>query len=159
SWTTSPVPCVEYRATVTCDAPPSGPANDSCANAIVLPCNQMQTYTNVNAGSGPEDTALSCSLSGQRAGTSSVGFRFRATGATATLTTCPAIAGGLADTMLAVYAVGNPDDPCASLTEIGCNDDFCGGASQVSLGSLTVGTTYYVKVCGKFDVSPRQGQF
>jgi hypothetical protein len=51
---------------------------------------------------------------------------------------------------------------CGSLVEIGCSDDFCEGAAEVSLSDLTVGETYYVKVAGPGDSTadgPRSGPF
>jgi hypothetical protein len=163
AWTTLPTPCSNYRATVTCEDAPAGPINDSCSAALMLACNQTQTFDNINAGSGREDfSPLSCSLAGDRNGAASVWFKFIAGAATAVVSTCPPLAGGLIDPLLAVYRATNANDPCGSITEIGCSDDFCQGAAEVSLAGLTIGETYYVKVCGLADstgMGPRTGAF
>jgi Secretion system C-terminal sorting domain len=57
--------------------------------------------------------------------------------------------GTLSNTQIAVFS-----GTCGSLTEIACNDDAptCGGStytnSEVAIGSLTAGTTYYIAVDG-----------
>jgi hypothetical protein len=163
AWTNQPTPCASYRAVLTCEDPPPAPANDTCAGALSLPCNQSQVYNNTNAGSGPEDfIPLTCSLSGTRCGLASVWFKFTASATSAVVSTCPPIPGGLIDPLLAVYRAADPSNPCNTLTEIGCSDDFCQGGAEVSLTGLTVGETYYVKIAGPGDSTadgPRSGQF
>jgi hypothetical protein len=66
-----------------------------------------------------------------------VWYKWVADAATATLSTC----GSPMDTALSVF------DGCGGANLI-CLDDFCGLQTQITVGGLTVGNTYYVGVAG-----------
>ena len=114
------------------------PANDECEGAIALACNGgALTFSNVGAATG---MTASCSFGGQLVN-STVWFSFVAGDIDARVSTCGGI--GITDTVIVVYS-----GACGGLTEIACNDDFCGLLSEVCATGLTVGETYYVEVGG-----------
>ncbi|GMU83660.1 MAG: hypothetical protein AMXMBFR47_35300 [Planctomycetota bacterium] len=126
------VPCgAEYRGTLTCTPcePPPGPENDACADAIGINCGDTVTGDTTGATT---DGGWPCA-----AGGSDLWYSFVAADTVATLDLCASSY----DTAVMVL------DGCGG-TVLGCNDDFCGLQSTLSVGGLTVGQTYYVAVGG-----------
>jgi hypothetical protein len=86
---------------------------------------------------------FSCGPWGPTSGAGSAWFAFVATDTTARVSTCDSTVN---DTLLAVY-----DGAPGSLTEIGCSEDACGASghlSELCVGDLVIGQTYYVQVAG-----------
>ena len=117
--------------------PPTGPTNDTFANAQVL---------STTTGTATGTTVAATKETGEpnhagNAGGHSVWFRFTATGTgTATIDTF----GSSFDTLLAVYT----GSAVNALTQLGANDDTSPGfQSRVQL-SVVAGTTYQVAVDG-----------
>ena len=130
---------------LSCPCPPR-PANDDCPAAFAMPCNTSATVNNSTATRSPSDPLLPCV---HQQGFLTLWYRFTATDTSALLSTCNSA--GALDTVLAVFAVGDPGDPCASLTPLACIDDSgCGfpfgRLSSVCVGGLTPGTEYFVEV-------------
>lgn len=131
-----------------------GLPNDACDGAIGVGCNSSGVYSNVGAVTEVGDPNLTCSFGGPDPGLGSVWFSFVATNSEAKVSTCPLIGGGISDTMIAVYS-----GPCADLTQICCNDDFCGLGSEVCCTNLVVGQTYYIKVAAWMGAGTPFGSF
>ncbi|MBN8701766.1 MAG: T9SS type A sorting domain-containing protein [Bacteroidetes bacterium] len=118
-------------------AAPSAPANDACANAITLTpgtsCSPT-SGTNVNA----TQTYAACLGSSAK----DVWYKFIATAATATITVAP---GSNLDAVYQLYT------SCSSTSNLGTcvdNNFSQGGTESNAHGSLTVGSTYYIRVYG-----------
>jgi hypothetical protein len=137
----------------TTPAPP--PANDDCANAITIACDDLIAGDTTNAT--PETVGA---YTGANEDAKSVWYTFVGDGSAVTLSTCndtPDTIPGDAtyDTKIDVYS-----GDCATLTHVGGNDDGggCAGFSSLVSNLPTVnGTTYYVRVYGYSSAS--QGQF
>lgn len=129
------------QLTVTCELPPPPPANDECADAIPVTLGEAVTVDNTFATDAVSDPAFSCALFGPAQGSGSVWFSFVAESTGAQCDTTDSM--GATDTLLAVY-----EGDCASLVEIGCNDDPASGGllSQVTLTDLIPGVEYFVQV-------------
>jgi hypothetical protein len=128
----SGVPCgVQYRVSLSCETcvPPPPPANNDCANAQLIDCGQTVNGSNENATT---DGFAPCGAAG-----ADVWYKWIAANSSATLSTC----GSPLDTVLAVY------DGCGGNNLI-CLDDFCGLQTEITVGGLTVGNTYWVSVSG-----------
>ena len=141
--TFSGVACgAHYRGTLSATDCPPPPENDECSGAVLLTCGApAQQFTNEFASTGADDIPSSCAFGGAQTGSNSVWFKFVASQVNANITLCPGVAGGLADSIMAVYS-----GSCGALTEIACNDDSCGLLSAVTVTGLNVGETYYVRV-------------
>jgi len=124
----------------------SAPTNDECANATILNCQGGAIVQNLFASDNPSDPLFSCRLEGPAHGSGSLWFKFQASETSASVDTCATTTG---DTLLAVYS-----GTCGNLTEIACNDDFCGRRSLVKVTGLTVGQTYFIQFA-TFDSGSR----
>ena len=120
--------------------PDPGGDNDECEGAILLECNTTVLADNSMATTAPSDPGLSCHFSGPGTqGTNSIWYKFVAVGTEARVTTNGSIAPA-DDSLLGVYS-----GSCGSLTEIGCSEDEGDGLlSDVTVGGLTPGETYYI---------------
>ncbi len=121
------------------------PANDTCATAIPVSCNETVIGYNCNATNDLPDTANSCGTGAVNAG---VWYTVVGNGAEFGVTTCNAVTNF--DTKVSVYT-----GSCGALTCVAGNDDIvCGaapGASRVTWSSVP-GTRYYIFVQGFADV-------
>ncbi|MCB0571620.1 MAG: HYR domain-containing protein [Phaeodactylibacter sp.] len=114
-------------------APPVGPVNDLCSNALPIACGA--TVNGTTAGATFDD-AGTCGVSNTAPG---VWYYFTSpTSGSTTVSLC----GSSYDTKISVFS-----GSCGSLVCVGGNDDFCSLQSQLSF-SATAGTTYYVLVHG-----------
>jgi len=92
-------------------------------------------------------------------GLQTVWYKFYATQTSALFQTCNSNAPA-DDSLLEVFAVGDPSDPltqCRSLIPIGCSDDFPGCSdsgtnSKICVRGLIPGNLYYVLVASKLEV-------
>jgi hypothetical protein len=111
------------------------PANDLCANAQLVAVGST-AWDNTNAGTeGPDAT---CGFGGAL-GSSDIFFTFVAPNtATYSFDTCTG--GTLGDTIVQVFT-----GSCGGLTQVACNDDFCGLLSRATV-SATAGTTYSIRL-------------
>ena len=132
---------------IACDANVFGrPANDEPAGAITMTIGTLVNGDNTYATQGLNDPGLSCAYDG--AGTKAnktVWYKFVAPASgNVTLQTCTSVT-PFSDSILAIFS-GTP----AALTEVGCDEDGCTGASpyysKLVKTGLTAGTTYYVEV-------------
>ena len=115
------------------DGAPAPPANDDCANAIALTENVAEVFDTTDATSL---SAFPCQAnSGQ-----DVWFTFTP-GSTDNyaISAC----NSSFDTVLEIL-----EGTCGSLTSLDCNDDDCSLQSEIGSVSLTMGTTYYVRLGG-----------
>jgi hypothetical protein len=117
---------------------PQPPANDLCANAIVLANGVATNGTTVNATVTDPLPTTPC---GASATTGDVWYTFTngATVGTVTVTTC----GSSYDTVVSVYT-GN----CGALTQVACNDDACGLQSTVTIANAPANQLYRIRVSG-----------
>ena len=122
------------KLTVSCSGTPCSiaPANDNCANAQLVSNVTNLSFSTVNA---THDGPGSCEAS-----TLNIWYRYVATcTGTATFSLC----GSSFDTIIGVYS----GTSCTNMALIGCNDEYCGEQSQLSL-SVTSGKTYWIEVGG-----------
>ncbi|RYZ54784.1 MAG: hypothetical protein EOP49_04355, partial [Sphingobacteriales bacterium] len=137
--------------TICVTTPPAGPANDNCSGAVAVTVNPSSTCSATTSGTTVSATQSQASC----AGTSDddVWYKFTATSATQTITVT---ANTLYDIVFQVFS-----GTCAgTLTSLGCIDDTVGTAAEsVTLGGLTVGTTYYMRVYSYYGVTTDQGTF
>ncbi|HBS28915.1 MAG TPA: hypothetical protein DEB06_05580 [Phycisphaerales bacterium] len=131
-------------ATAPC-ASAAPPAADECAGAPLLGSNSVNFIRNVFATENVGDPDFSCKGGGAGPGLGTLWYRFTPPATTARLTLCQNTTG---DTLLAVYT-----GTCGNLTEIACNDDFCGRRSQINLTGLTPGQTYYIQFASFDEIS------
>lgn len=129
------------------------PANNDCANATVLTnvnnwCSAVGAFTNVGATLSPPFQQPTCFPSI----TSDVWFAFTATATTLSVSVRgntsgnPGPGGTLNNPQFAVY-----EGTCSGvLTPIACaSDNFNVNITETFAGPLTVGQTYYIRVCGR----------
>jgi hypothetical protein len=136
------------------------PVNDACSGALLVTCGSQAIYNNNLASTEfGNDPNVTCSFGGPHPGDATVWFRFVSTGTSATVSLCPLIAGGIDDTLMALYRFTNSGNPCASLEEVTCNDDSCGLGSRFTATSLTPGETYYIKVAAWQGAADPEGNF
>ena len=148
-----------------CDLPAS---NDECVNALSLEdfdeCSaEDELCLEQNNGGGTlnaEDPGFCCHPAGPGAqGVASVWYKFVATTASARIDTCSTTgAGDKADnSLIEVYKAldqSTPEDACATLVPLACNDDFplCGpegGNSRFDVFNLSPGQTHYIQLAAK----------
>ncbi len=119
---------------------PDGPANDFCVNATPVG-NGTTPFTTVGATTDGPLEDVTCNFAGDSQVGADIWFFYSAPCTDiVTVRTC----GSLFDTKLAVYA--GPTCPTGP-TALACNDDSCGGQSEVQF-SATAGSTYYIRVGG-----------
>ena len=111
------------------------PANDLCANAILVACGDTLSGTNV-AATGTGQPTTSCTTT---PGNFGVWYKFIGNGDNVTAATCLTSS---FDSKINVYS-----GSCGSLVCVGGNDDGCGSRSTVTFSTL-VGTDYYILVTG-----------
>jgi hypothetical protein len=124
---------VSRTTAVSCTIPT--PANDLCADAIVISCGDIITGStdHSTAIGAPGSVCSATTLSG-----SGVWYKFTGTGLPITVSLC----GSSYNTKLGVFT-----GTCGSLTCVGANDDFCGSQSEIAFSSIS-GTEYIVYVSG-----------
>ena len=108
--------------------------NDDCANAITAPlgATAFDTSLAVDEGLIPFNCA--------GGGAPDVWYSYTAaTTDDLTIDLC----GSSYDTALTIYS-----GSCAALNEIQCNDDSCGLQSSVTVGGVSVGNTYLIRIAG-----------
>ncbi|MDX2199389.1 MAG: HYR domain-containing protein [Phycisphaerae bacterium] len=110
--------------------------SDNCASAAVV-CNG--TYSGSTAGA-TNDGSTSC---GSSSFSPDVWYRFTP-GSAGTLTVNTCGVGTNFDTVVSIHSASCPASP---QTELACNNDSCGAASQVS-AAVVAGTTYLIRVAG-----------
>lgn len=111
--------------------PPTGPANNACANSIAVAYGNT-AFTTVNATT---DGPAACGGIAN-----DVWYRFTAcVSGTITVQTCSLASW---DTVLAAYS-----GSCTALTQLACNDDVCSTQSRVTF-TATSGATYLIRVGG-----------
>lgn len=114
----------------------SGPANDNCSNAELVGNVVNKTFS--TAGATHDGPNFAC----DQGNGPNIWYRYVATcSGTAVISLC----GSSFDTILAVYtgSCGN-----LSLVNGGCNDDWCGNQSRVSI-AVTAGNSYYIEISGR----------
>jgi hypothetical protein len=112
-------------------------ANDHCLNATVA-ANGNNPGNNFTASTGPEP------IPGCGAMLNDVWFSYTATCTGIVIASlCPPGSANF-DTVMAAWS-----GSCNCLTEIACNDDYCGLASRITFG-VVAGVTYYISI-GGFD--------
>jgi len=108
---------------------------DDCSGALSIANGTSGPYT--NAGSTTSAPAWPCG-----AGGNDVWFSYLALGTgPLTVDTC----GASYDSTIEVF---DGTGGCGALTSLVCNDDSCGLQSSVNVASVTVGTTYFIRVGG-----------
>lgn len=122
---------------ISCASPP---ANDLCANAVVVSCGSTLTATNIGA-TGTGQPTTSCTTT---PGSFGVWYRYEGTGDVVTVNTCSA---STLDTKLNIYT-----GTCGTFTCVIGNDDNASctansATSQATFNSV-LGTTYYILVTG-----------
>ncbi|MGE3107636.1 MAG: serine protease [Phycisphaerales bacterium] len=114
---------------LTITEPPALPVNDACANFITV----TTGVTPFNTSGATTDGAAACPVN------QDIWYRYVATTARTRFSLC----GSFYDTRLAVYRT----NACLPANQVGCDDDFCGLQSQVTVPTL-IGATYTVRVGG-----------
>lgn len=115
------------------------PDNLSCSSAVTIDCNSSIEFNNTFVNNVPLLNSYSCKFGAGQEGT--LWYKFVATSNAARVSTCNSIA---QDSTLGVYS-----GACPVPTEIGCAEDDCGPStylSDVCVGSLTPGETYYIQI-------------
>jgi hypothetical protein len=125
---------------------PSPPPNDACATATIMSSNNfLQFQDNLFATTSVNDPLYPCRFDGPEQGVGTMWYRFTASQTSARVSLCSSQGG---DTLLALYG-----GTCGNLTQIACNEDFCGFKSQLCATGLTVGQTYYIQLASYNDAS------
>jgi hypothetical protein len=122
------------------------PANDWCADAIAI----GDGVANGNSVFALTDTAIPLPTCGTNPGTDVWYTYLNPTGCSrqVKLSLCPADGGSASfDSLIRVYSGAD----CASLTEIACNDDFCGTQSRVTFTADPF-ATYRISVASDMNV-------
>ena len=137
-WTTS-TSSANYATFDFCiTTPPPPPANDNCANATALTVSPDQTCpapvsgTTQNASASSSEASPTCNSDGVN---DDVWYSFVAVG-TAHVVSLTNVTGSTTNMTFAVYS-----GSCGSLTELACSDP-----NSATVGGLTPGNTYYVRV-------------
>ena len=134
----------------------NAPANDYCTNAIQVFANTSICGTTRCAT--PSDPAtLFPAPCGSSSAAPDVWYKFTAQcGGKVIFNTCGTnncTGQPVLDTVLSVYT-----GQCGQLIQVpgtnGCNDDFCGQQSQVTVTNVVACTTYYIRVAEPLTVSP-----
>jgi len=151
---------------------PIQPANDVCAPTRVLEGARLLVigpsgFVTAETDSGratedADDPGFGCykNYPGKQ-GLQTVWYKFVATQTSALFQTCQSNAPA-DDSLLEVFAVGDPSDPltqCRTLIPIGCSDDIAGCSNSSAnarscVRDLIPGNLYYVLVAAKFAEAP-----
>lgn len=124
------------------------PVNDTCANALNIGCGgTFVEQDNLFATTSVNDPLFTCRSGGSAQGFGTLWYRFTAVASTARISLCGNEAG---DTLLGVYS-----GACGTLTQIGCNDDYCAFKSQICVSGLIVGQTYRIQMASYDNASRR----
>ncbi|MBK7384562.1 MAG: thrombospondin type 3 repeat-containing protein [Flavobacteriales bacterium] len=125
-------------------APPTPPANDACANAIVVNTYPYTSAVISTAAATDDYTASTCDGPYKN-----VWWKVSGVCGTMTATTC----GSSFDTELSVFS-----GSCGALVQVGCNDDggSCGGLLSSVSWTATQGTDYYISA-GSYYVAGSTG--
>ncbi|HKB16148.1 MAG TPA: hypothetical protein VKF62_08780, partial [Planctomycetota bacterium] len=128
-------------------APPlaAQPSNDTCTNPIQLVDGTNSGFTTIGA---TVTTGLGFTCS--NGPNPDVWFEYTATcSGSVAFSLCNA-AGGSAgyNAALSVYSGSCLPNPATGLVLLGCNDDFCGNAPQVTANCVTAGQVLIVRVGG-----------
>ena len=130
----------------------SGPENDFCADAELVPCTTSITLDNTFATpvlNGPDDPDFpggspSCQWAGDPdAVHNTLWYSFVADDTSIEIETCSGST-AIEDTIIALYG-----GTCGNLVELACGEDDCGAStylSRICYNGLTPGQTYYVMV-------------
>jgi hypothetical protein len=146
------------------------PSNDVCALTGRMEGARLMTTVppsdaTSDSGRATEDASdplFGCFLNNPgMPGLQTVWYQFVATHTSALLHTCASNNPAL-DSLIGVFAVGDPSTPCNSLIPIGCSDDFAGCSSsgknsKLCMKRLTIGNTYYVMVASKIALADGKG--
>jgi hypothetical protein len=160
---------ISYRNSISCltgsCGVPGAPANDTCANAIVIG-NGVLGYSTLNAGTdGPSNPAGQCNDFGENQTHHDIWYRYQATcSGQLTITTCDDIHGAgepTYDTDLVLYGPYASQDSIScsssslSANRLACNDDdpvnSCGTSAPYSSTiqvNATAGQWYLIRVGG-----------
>ena len=114
---------------------------DDCSGALAVSFGNHGPFT--NAGATASLPAWPCGAGGANGPGADVWFSYVAPGnGTLTVDTC----GGNFDGLLEIF---DGTGGCSALVSLGCDDDYCGGASMSQLSvPVTNGTLYYIRVGG-----------
>ncbi|WP_412987044.1 choice-of-anchor L domain-containing protein [Pontimicrobium sp. IMCC45349] len=128
----------DYTLDVTCETPPTPPANDECDNATTFVANADDTCTEFASGTTWGATGSSqANGCDDTADDDDVWFQFDAVSTDHAVTLNNIVGGGLA------FVLYEGDD-CNNLTQIDCSPFF--GDPTIIANGLTVGNTYTVRV-------------
>jgi hypothetical protein len=129
------------------------PANDQCGAATATSVNIGTTCTLTASGTtiGASQFQASC-IGGEDSGDDDVWFTFNATSSSHTITVTP---GTMSNVVLQTFS-----GSCSALASLGCTNATTGaGAETVTLGSLTPGNPYFVKIHSFNALSTSRGTF
>lgn len=134
-----------YTVQVSATACPTPPANDDCANAVVLTAQSWCNFSDFTTNGATESMPAADCGSGPGFANDDVWFSFMATGSTMSIG-----AMGTDSSFNAVLELFSGD--CGSLTSMACADDsLAGQAEEIAATNLNVGGTYHVRV---YDWNP-----
>lgn len=130
--------------------PPAPPANDECSAAVSLTVNSDLNCASTT--SGTVESATTSSQTNTCTGTADddVWYSFTATSANHAVN-LNNITGSVTNLVMAVY-----DGSCGTLNELSCDQYF--GTGTTTLGSLTIGNTYFVRIYS-WDVNAETSTF
>ncbi|MBI2259182.1 MAG: hypothetical protein HYU67_09835, partial [Flavobacteriia bacterium] len=118
--------------------PPPPPANDECAGALSVSINADLSCTSITSGTLESATASAQTNSCNGTSDDDVWYSFIANGPQHSVGIENAV-GSTTDMMVAVYS-----GTCGTLTQLSCDEYF--GAGSASVGGLTIGQTYLVRI-------------
>lgn len=121
---------------------PTPPANDNCANAILLPLSTVcAPQAGTTAGASQELAPISC-FGNTSTSAHEVWYKFEAAGPDDSVVVRSS---GFLNPVLELYSGG-----CGNLTTISCSDHPTNplAKERVAPGSLVIGSTYYLRVYG-----------
>ena len=118
-------------------------ANNECTNAIVAPVNSTQVCTNTISGTSVGATQSQVGCVGNA--DDDVWYKFVATNTAHTITVTE---GTMSDSVFQLFS-----GTCAALIPMACSDP-----NSATIGSLTIGNTYYIRIYSYFGAG-NQGTF
>ena len=123
------------------------PTNDDCLNATLVDSDATVVISNIVADESIDEPEFQCAVGGSASGQGTLWYKFISPHGSAHITTCGSTDAD--DTLLALYD-GEAGCPLTTLNEVGCGEDECGLSprrlSQLCIGSLEPGRTYYIQV-------------